>query len=74
MFRVPTPLQNKLTVVMPLLDGSELEMSLPGMDELPYANVQHFKQLLDSVDPQELITIFTHMLFERRVLLIVPTV
>ena len=54
-----------------LRDGY-LEMSQPGIQELPYANHSFFEVLLQKIKPDEIITIFTVMLLEKKVLLIAP--
>jgi hypothetical protein len=47
-------------------------MSQPAILELPYANNSFFELLLDKLKPDDIITIFTVMLLEKKVLLIAP--
>lgn len=46
--------------------GSEknLEIGLPSIEELPYVNPSHFEMLLELIHTDDIVTIFTHMLFE----------
>jgi len=47
-------------------------MSQPPSLKLPYTNNSFFELLLDSIDPDDIITIFTVMLLEKKILLIAP--
>lgn len=51
-----------------------LEIALPYIEELPFVNQSHFEMLLESIHPDDIVTIFTHMLFEQKTLLIAPKV
>lgn len=64
-FKIPAPIRNKQKVIYPLLQvESPLVISLPGIEELPYANPSHFELLLDLLPVEDIVNIFTHMLFE----------
>ncbi len=54
------------------LPQKPLTMSQPAILELPYANNSFFELLLDKLKPDDIITIFTVMLLEKKVLLIAP--
>jgi hypothetical protein len=43
---------------------------VPKIDELPYVNHSHFEALLSCIDQEDIVTIFTHLLFESKTLLI----
>jgi len=47
-------------------------MSQPAILELPYANNSFFQLLLDKLKPDDIITIFTVMMLEKKILLIAP--
>ena len=76
-FQIPVPIRNQEVVNFKLhkKDGfpqKPLTMSQPAILELPYANNSFFELLLDKLKPDDIITIFTVMLLEKKVLLIAP--
>ena len=69
MFRIPAPIQKKQTIFYPLHRAApdskkHLEIHLPSIEELPYANESHFQLLLNHLSIDDIVIIFTHMLFE----------
>jgi hypothetical protein len=51
-----------------------LKMSLPDITELPYVNNSHFDKLLTVFeDEKDIVRVFTSLLFEERVLLIMDS-
>lgn len=70
-FKIPTPKRNKTKVIYPLMKYKtewgivkNLEIGLPSIEELPYVNPSHFEMLLEMINTSDIVTIFTHMLFE----------
>lgn len=47
-----------------------IRIAQPSVDDLPYANDSHFDLLLSLMDPEDIVRIFTSLLFEERVLLV----
>jgi hypothetical protein len=47
-----------------------IRMSLPQLTELPYVNNSHFDKLLEQMEEKDIVRVFTSLLFEERVLLI----
>lgn len=72
-FTIPVPIRDRKKIRFPLLDGDTLDIFLPSIDELPYCDHSFFTMLLEYVSPDNLIEIFTNMLFEQKTLLICPT-
>ena len=64
-FKLPVPSRNKLTLKYPLLKRDQyLEIAMPNLEELPYANHSHFEMLMGSLSVHDIVEVFTHMLFE----------
>jgi hypothetical protein len=62
-------------VLLPQLESPQkLEIELPGIQNMHYANVSHFRTLLEHINVEDIVTIFTHMLFNECVILISPKV
>lgn len=73
-FTIPVPNRDRKKIYYPILLGSEfLEIYLPSIDELPYYDPSFFNLLLENINPDQIIEIFTHMLFEQKTLLVCPT-
>lgn len=64
-FKIPAPIRNKQTIFYPLCNNRPpLEISLPSIEDLPFANQSHFELMLQFLSIEDIVNIFTHMLFE----------
>ena len=65
-FTIPVPNRDRKKINYPILDDEEkyLEIFLPSIDEMPYCDHSFFVMLLDNINPDQMIEVFTHMLFE----------
>lgn len=64
-WKIPCPMADNNDVIF---DG--IRISLPAVHELPYVNDSHFDLLLQKMEPEHIVRVFTALLFEERVLLI----
>lgn len=64
MFEIPCPRPNHP------VKFENMKMELPGIEELPYANSTHFDKLIEVMEEKDIVRVFTSLLFEERVLLI----
>jgi hypothetical protein len=74
--KIPAPIRGKTRVQYPLATSpvEYLDIQLPGIEDLPYANQSHFEMLLEMLPVDDIITIFTHLLFEQKTLLVAPKI
>jgi hypothetical protein len=72
-FQIPAPIRNKEIVRYPRLTDKPLKMSQPGILELPYMNLSFFQLMLANISPDDIVTIFTCLLFEKKILLVAPS-
>jgi len=63
-FTIPVPNRDRKKIIYPLYDEKYLEIFLPSIDEMPYCDHSFFEMLLDNINPDQMIEVFTQMLFE----------
>lgn len=64
-YRIPAPPQNNSYVIY-----EDIVMTRPDTTELPLANDSHFSTLLDRMEVNEIVDLFTCIIFEESVLLV----
>lgn len=72
MFKIPRPLRSRQIYFYPVKENKLIELALPAIEDLPYACFQHYELLLRHLPVEDIVTVFTHMLFEQKTLLICP--
>lgn len=69
-FKIPAPVRTLNTKILyPLINGV-LEIVQPSIEDLPFVNTSHFEKLFRYLPADDIINIFTHMLFEQKTLLV----
>lgn len=61
---IPAPNRDGKKLRFPLIGDETLDIFLPSIDELPYCDHSFFTLLLENVQTDHIIEIFTNMLFE----------
>ncbi|NBO22859.1 hypothetical protein EBU94_05940 [bacterium] len=57
-------MRDRKVIKYPLRDEEYLGINLPSIDELPYCDQSFFEMMLENLNSDQIIEIFTHMLFE----------
>jgi len=79
-FKIPNPDRIKSKIKYPQYvpfqenEKSWIELKVPLITELPYANDSHMEMMLEYLTVDDIVRIFTHMLYEQKTLLIAPKV